>query len=390
MASTIAVWALWLSVAWLVYAYGGFAAVIAAAGWMRRQTVRSAPITPRVTLVIAAYNEEECIAARIENALAMEYVPEHLQILVASDGSTDATNAIVSQYSHHNVTLLALPRAGKIHALNAAVGEAAGEILVFSDANTMCEPGALNALVRNFADPRVGGVAGHTMYALEGRAESSAHGENLYWNYDTWLKRLETQSGSVVSAHGGLYAIRRSLYRPVADLAVTDDFAISTAVIEQGYRLVFEPEARATEFAVPEARREFRRRVRLMTRGLRGVVLRRQLLNPLRYGFYSVVLFSHKVVRRLAPGALVVILAASMVLASSHPFYLALLVAQVAFYSLAFAGYLLRQRRVGRSKAVYVPFFYCMANLASAIAVFELVRGTRIELWQPQRHPGTR
>jgi cellulose synthase/poly-beta-1,6-N-acetylglucosamine synthase-like glycosyltransferase len=385
--SVIAEVVLLASAAWLAYAYGGFAVVIAAAGWFTGKPVRRAPITPRVSLIIAAYNEEACIGERIDNALAMAYPREELEIIVASDGSTDRTAAIAEQYAGRNVTVLRLPRAGKIHALNAAVEAAGGDVPVFSDANTMCAPGALRALVRNFADPAVGGVAGHTSYAIEARSESSSRGESLYWDYDTWLKELESRSGSVVSAHGGLYAIRRDLYRPVLDPAVTDDFAISTAVVEQGFRLVFEPEARATEYAVPEARREFRRRVRLMTRGLRGVVLRRRLLNPLRYGFYSCVLFSHKVVRRLAPVALAGLAAASAWLAAAHPFYAVLLALQAAFYALALAGFLLRRRALGRVKAVYVPFFYCMANLASAIALVELMRGTRIELWQPQRHP---
>lgn len=387
MGDVLAQAVLWLSAALLAYAYGGFAVVIAAAGWLRRRHVRREPITPSVSLVIAAYNEEACIADRIDNALAMDYPADRLQIVVASDGSTDGTDRIVERYVGRNVVLVRRPRAGKIHALNAAVPAATGEILVFSDANTMCEPGALRALVRNFADPEVGGVAGWTRYAIEARSESSARGEDLYWNYDTWLKQLETQSGSVVSAHGGLYAIRRQLYPSVSDSAVTDDFAISTAVIEQGYRLVFEREALATEFAVPEAGREFRRRVRLMTRGLRGVLLRRRLLNPFRFGFYSVVLFSHKVVRRLAPIALVAIAISSAVLAPASPFYAALFAAQVLFYALAVAGFVLRRQRLGRHKAIYMPFFYCMANLASALALIELARGTRIELWQPQRHP---
>ncbi|MEQ1758997.1 MAG: glycosyltransferase [Vicinamibacterales bacterium] len=385
--SLLAVWAFWLAVALLVYAYGGFAIVIAAVGALWRRPVQTAPITPKVSLLIAAYNEEAVIAERLENALAMDYPREQLEIIVACDGCTDRTADIAECYADRGVRVLRLARAGKIHALDAAVRQATGEVLAFSDANTMCSKHSMRALVRSFADPGVGGVAGHTTYALEQGSESSSQGENLYWNYDTWLKKLESHTGSVVSAHGGLYAIRRSLYRTVPDSAVTDDFGISTTVIDLGYRLVFEAEARAVEFAVPEARREFRRRVRLMTRGLRGVVMRRRLLNPAVSGFYAVVLFSHKVVRRLAPIALVTALATSLYLAPQGGLYLLAAVAQTFFYALAVAGLLLRRTALGKSKAVYVPFFYCMANVASAIALFELVRGTRIELWQPQRQP---
>jgi cellulose synthase/poly-beta-1,6-N-acetylglucosamine synthase-like glycosyltransferase len=205
-------------------------------------------------------------------------------------------------------------------------------------------------------------------------------------DYDTWLKQLESRSGSIVSAQGALYAVRRNLYQPVMDLAVTDDFAISTAVVEQGYRLVFEPGARATEFAVPESGREFRRRVRLMTRGLRAVLLRRRLLNPMRFGFYSVVLFSHKVLRRLAWIPLFGLTLSSAYLAQSSAYYAGVITLLALFYTLAFLGFLLRRSSAGRKKFFYIPFYYCMANAASVVAVVQLLRRRRIELWQPQRH----
>ena len=373
--------------AFLLYVYGGFALVVATVGRWRRRGVRSAPITPRVSVIVAAYNEAAVIAERLDNALALDYPRDLLQIIIAADGCSDETEAIVRGYADRGVQLLSLPRLGKIGALNAAVEQADGEILVFSDANTMCEPQALRALLRNFADRDVGGVAGHTSYALEATTESSGRGERLYWRYDTWLKRLESDTGSVVSAHGGLYAIRRALYQRVPDGAVTDDFAISTAVIEQGYRLVFEPGARAVEFAVPEASREFRRRVRLMTRGLRSVLLRKRLLDPRRYGFYAVVLFSHKVARRLAPVALVAVAVSSTWLASQSPFFRVLAFGQAAFYGAALVGWMLRRARLGGSKVLYIPLYYCMANAASALALLDVARGKRIAMWKPQRQP---
>jgi cellulose synthase/poly-beta-1,6-N-acetylglucosamine synthase-like glycosyltransferase len=383
--SDAAVWVFWSSMAFLVYAYGGFVLLVGAVGlWLRRR-VRKLPITPGVTLIIAAYNEEKVIADRLENALAMDYPRDRLQIMVASDGSTDRTDDIVASYAPRGVLLLSLPRKGKIRTLNAAVARATGKILVFTDANIMCRPDALRALVANFADPRVGGVAGHTTYTLDPASESSSYGERLYWRYDTWLKKLESQTGSIVSAHGGLYAVRRVLFRPIPDGAVTDDFAISTAVVAQGYRLVFEPDALATEVAVPEAKREFRRRVRLMTRGLRGVFLRRRLLNPRRYGFYSVVLASHKLARRLVPVWLAILAVASLAAWSEGPIYQIAVLGQALFYGMASVGYLLRRSRAGRAKVLYIPFYYCMANVACSVAWVHALRGRRIEVWQPQR-----
>jgi cellulose synthase/poly-beta-1,6-N-acetylglucosamine synthase-like glycosyltransferase len=281
---------------------------------------------------------------------------------------------------------LALPRRGKIYGLNEAVRHAAGEILVFSDANSIYDKKALRALVRNFADPQVGGVAGNTTYDVCPWSESSSRGENLYWSYDKWLKQLESLTDSIVSAHGAIYAIRRTLYRPIADAGVTDDFAISTAVVEQGYRLVFESEALACEVALPEARREFWRKVRIMTTGWRGLILRKALFNPFRYGFYSLVLFSHKLLRRLVPLSLLALFAISVLLSTSGKLYLAASVGQTLFYGLAGLGYLLRRAHVGQLKWIYLPFFYCMANAAALVALVKLARGQRIELWQPQRH----
>jgi cellulose synthase/poly-beta-1,6-N-acetylglucosamine synthase-like glycosyltransferase len=284
------------------------------------------------------------------------------------------------------VQVLDLPRRGKAAALADGAHHATGEILVFTDANTMFEPDALAMLVRNFADPDVGGVAGRTGYVVAAEAESAGRGEDLYWRYDTWLKGLETKTGSVVSAHGGMYAIRRGLFRPVEDPAVTDDFAISTAIVAQGKRLVFERDAFGKECTMAESGTEFRRRVRLMTRGLTGVLLRRSLLNPFRYGFYSVALVSRKVLRRVVPLAFAPLVLATLLLAPTSRFFAALAVAQVAFVALALGGWALRGTALGKQPLFYVPFFFTLANVASLVALWNVVRGMRIEVWTPQRH----
>jgi len=201
----------WLSLLALAYGYAGYPLLIAVVGKLRARLVRRAPVTPTMTLIIAAYNEEAGIAERLENALGVDYPQAALDVLVASDGSSDATAAIVAGYAPRGVRLLQLPRQGKIPALNEAVRHATGEILVFSDANIHFHPQALRALARNFADPAVGGVAGNSTYHLPADGESSSRGEGLYWRYDSWLKEMESRTGSIVSAHGGLYAIRRDL-----------------------------------------------------------------------------------------------------------------------------------------------------------------------------------
>lgn len=376
----------WLMIALLLYVYGGFTLLVVAVAQLRRRAVRQQNITPSLSLIIPVWNEEQAIAARLDNALALDYPPDQLEIIVPSDGSHDRTEEIVRGYADRGVKLLALPRRGKIYGLKDAVSAARGEILVFSDANSMYDRAALRKLARNFADPEVGGVCGNQVYLKNKKADTASQGENLYWSFDKWLKQRESLTGSIVSAHGAIYAIRRSLYQPPASAAVTDDFAISTAVIEQGYRLVFESEAIAYEEPMPAAEREFSRKVRIMNRGLRGVLLRKRLLNPWRYGFYAIVLISHKLLRRLVPFFLLMLLAASWLLCAHAGLYLFAAMAQTTFYFLAGLGFLLRRHRLGRLKFLYIPFFYCLANAAALVAVLRLLAGKKVELWQPQRH----
>lgn len=382
----ISVLLFWCCILTLAYVYAGYPLLIVLSGWLRNRVVQKGPMQPMVSLIIVAFNEEESIRERLDNALALDYPAPRMEVIVASDGSSDSTASIVERYAEYGVRLLTLPRQGKIHALNQAVLQASGEVLVFSDANTLFDRQALRRLVENLADPQVGGVAGHTGYVMSRGSESTSRGEGLYWSYDTWLKEMESRTGSVVSAHGGIYAIRRELYQRPEDAAVTDDFAISTAVIEQGFRLVFEPRALAYEVAVPEAHREFSRKVRLMTRGWRSVLLRRRLLNPFRHGFYSLVLFSHKVLRRVVPVFLLTVLLSSLLLSVDSQFYLGVFVAQLLFYIAALTGYVLRCHPLGRTSPLCVPFFYCLANAAAAVALVKFVRGERVELWKPQRH----
>ena len=378
----------WVALGLLVYGYIGFPLLVAIVGRVLNREVRKGAVTPRVSVVVAAHNEADGIASRLDNLLSSDYPADRLQVVVASDGSTDATVQTAEEVEDERVLVLDLPRIGKAAALAEAVRHARGEILVFTDANTVFHRGAVRALARNFADPDVGGVAGHTGYALQAEGESAGQGEDLYWRYDTWIKSLESRAGSVVSAHGGMYAVRRELFRPVEDPAVTDDFAISTGVVAQGRRLVFEAGAVGHEFTMSRSAVEFRRRVRLMTRGLHGVLLRRRLLNPLRYGFYSVAFFSRKILRRLLPLALVALLMSSIALAWSGagPLYSLAAAAQFSFLALATTGWFLRRSRVGRHPALYAPFFYCLANLAAVLALWNVVRGNRIERWTPHRH----
>ena len=385
---SIVVWLLscfWIAVGVVIYTYVGYPALMFVHSLLgRRQAITSDKRDLQVSLIIAAHNEEEAIAAKLENVLCLNYPAERLEIVIASDGSTDRTNQIVHSYQPRGVRLLALPRRGKASALNAAIAATTGDILVFSDANSMYSPGAVSELVKHFADPQVGGVAGNQVYLPEGATSLTSDGERLYWGIDRWMKKSQSRAGNVISATGAIYAIRRSLFRPVPE-GVTDDFVTSTRVVAQGYRLVFEPNAIAFEPVAKSSEVEFGRKVRVMTRGLCGVLMMRELLNPIRFGMYSVQMFSHKVLRRLVAIPLLVIGLISPALWSQGLVYQVATVVQLMFYGLALGGLLLRGTRLQRAKLFTVPFYFCMVNLAALVATANVIRGNRILLWEPQR-----
>ena len=376
----------WVLVGIVSYGYFGYPVLAAITARVLNRRVRKGPCHATVSVVIAAYNEERSIIDRLRNVLESDFPANRLEVVVASDGSSDRTVERAETVDDERVRVLDLPRQGKADALAEGARHARGEILVFTDANTVFRPDALSMMVRNFADPDVGGVAGRTAYRIGDDAESTGRGEDLYWRYDTWLKELESLTGSVVSAHGGMYAVRRSLFRPVEDPAVTDDFAISTAVVAQGKRLVFEPEALGYEETMARSDTEFRRRVRLMTRGIRGVILRRDLLNPTHHGFYAVSLMSRKLLRRLLPVCFPPMLLSSAALAPTSSFFTVVTCAQLSFLALALAGWAFRGSTLGKVAPLYVPLFFVLANLASLAAIWNVARGRRIARWTPHRH----
>ena len=375
----------WLSASLVGYTYLGFPVVVLARAALRPRPHGRAPITPSVSVLVAARNEAEVIAKKVDNLLGLDYPVDRIEIVVASDGSEDATVARAGARADPRVRVLDLARLGKAGALNAAAAAASGEVLVLTDANSMLEPGALRALVAPFADAEVGGVAGDQRYLPRGREAAVATGERGYWSLDRALKSAESRAGNVISATGALYAVRRELFHPLPG-GVTDDFALSTGVIGQNRRLVFEPRAVAWEPVGASAGAEFGRKVRVITRGLNAVLLRRELLDPRRHGFYALQLFSHKVLRRLMAAPLIVLGGCGAALARrGRPYRLAFWV-EAMVVCLGGAGMLLeRRRRCGPLLAL--PAYFCLVNLASLRALSNVIGHRRIESWEPRRDP---
>ncbi len=374
----------WSAVVLIAYTYLLFPVVVFLRAQWRPKPFETADITPPVSMIIAAHNEEQNLVSKLDNIVSYDYPSDRLEVIVASDGSDDDTEEIVRGYEHRGIRLLPLPRVGKAAALNAAVSASSGEVLVFSDANSMYAPDAIRQLVMPLADPQVGGVVGDQRYLQKATSAITGDGERSYWDFDRRLKQWQSIAGSVTSATGAIYAIRRSLFLPVAE-GVTDDFVTSTQVVASGHRLVFAPNGVAYEPVAGSSVSEFQRKVRVITRGLRGVFLMRQLLNPVRYGFYAVQLFTHKVLRRLMVFPLIVVLLTSVLLWHYSLFYQLIALVQLGLYGLAGLGALLVTTRIGRIKLFTFPFFFCMVNLACLRATLNLLCGHRIDRWEPQR-----
>lgn len=365
-----------------VYIYFGYALIIWVLAHLRPRPVQSRTIYPPVSLIIAVHNEEEVIEAKVRNCLALDYPADRLQILVVSDGSTDDTHAIVERFFDRGVRLIVLERRGKALALNEGVERASGEILVFSDANSMLEPQSLARLVASFADPEVGGVCGNQKYCSRDGADATERGENLYWRFDKWLKSQESKTGSIFAADGSLYAIRRPLYVPMQDPAQADDIAISCRVVLQGYRLIYEPLAVTYEYSPSEGRRELIRKIRVTNHSVRALLNLGRALWTSR--FYSFELLSHKFFRHLIPFALVLLFGANLIAAKESAPFRVLMLLQSLFYLLALAGFWWRRFRVGRWKVFSVPYFFSLVNLAALLGVLDILRGRRVTIWSPR------
>jgi len=376
----------WLATSVLAATYVGMPLLTIIRGRVLRRPHVTADITPSVSVIIAAHNEVAVIGERIENLLALDYPEDALEIVIASDGSTDGTDAVVARYEDQRVRLIRPGRVGKGATLEAGVAASSGDILVFSDANSQYAPGAMRALVRSFADPQVGGVAGNQVYLPKGASDADATelGERGYWDFDRLLKLSQSAAGSVTCGTGAIYAIRRVHFGPIPE-GITDDMLNTIRVVDAGSRLVFDADAVAYEPVAPSGQLEFRRKVRIMTRSFRCLLLMRRLFDPRRSGWYAVQLFWHKVMLRTAALPLVALAVVAPTLWRHGPIYQVATVGQVACYSLAAAGIALVRRPIGRHPALAVPAYFTLVNIASMRALLNLIRGERIDRWIPER-----
>jgi cellulose synthase/poly-beta-1,6-N-acetylglucosamine synthase-like glycosyltransferase len=336
----------------------------------------------KVSMVIAAHNEEKVIEEKIRNTFDLEFPRKNLEILIGSDASSDKTNAIVSKYAP-DVKLFAFSqRGGKASVLNQLVPRAHGDILVFCDANTMLLRNALQKLLAHFEDPNIGCVCGRLILHDAGHSALGI-GESIYWNLESEIKKLEGKLGIVIGANGGIYAIRRELFERIpVDKTVMDDFFVTTRVLKAGKAAIYEPQAIGSEETSLETYGEFHRKVRISQANFNLLGKYLPLLNPFRglvaYGF-----FSHKFLRWIAPVLMMVLLASNAALLGHGPFYYCAFAAQVLLFFVAGLGYA-RNGKTRKSKLLLIPFYFVSMNLALAVGMFRAMfqrKNTQGGMW---------
>ena len=373
----------WWSVGALVYTYIGYPLLLLLLSSVRGSPIRRAAHTPTVTMIIAAYNEEQDLAAKLENTLLLDYPKSHLEVIVTSDCSQDRTDEIALSFSSRGVRLhRQSERLGKTAAQNAAVEKARGEILLFSDATTHYEPDVLRMLVPNFADKEVGCVTGRVIYSAD-TDSTVGEGTRSYWSYEFLLKKRESAIGSLIGVCGCMYAVRKSAYVPLYHEACSD-FLIATMMVKQGLRAIYEPTAVCREEPNVHADKELSVRVRIITQTFADLWRNRDMLNPLTNGFYAIQLLSHKVMRYLTPVFLMAIFMTSAFLAPNSFLHAILFGCQVAFYFVASITWLLEKAGI-KSSWLAFPQYFVITNLASLLAFIKLIRGERYVRWEPVR-----
>lgn len=373
-------WCFWILVVYVYIGYPLFLLVIYKI--KRSEGIHRADITPFVSFIIPAFNEEKAIAQKIENTLMLDYPKEKLEIIISSDGSTDNTNDIVKRYESENVKLVVLEtNQGKSAAENAGLLIANGDIILFSDATGIYDRCALRELVRPFADEKVGCVVGMVKYHNT-HVTASTDGEGIYWRYEVFIRQLESRVGNLAMASGSIFACRRFLVQPL-DESVGEDFVIPLMMVKQGFRTIYEPQAISKEMVAETDRSIFKTKNRIITKDLRGLFFCSFTLNPFRYPLYAWGLISHKLLRWLVPYFLIIIFITNLLILE-RPFYFLTFILQVVFYTMSFVGYLWQKK--GKPPRILGIFFsFCLTNLAALVGVMQFLMGKKTGRWIPIR-----
>ena len=366
------------SIFFIFYSYIGYPLSLILLGWINRKEVMKGELITDVTIIITAYNEEKRIRQKIENTLAIEYPQERLQIVIVSDGSTDATNDIVNGYGNSKIQLLALKnRTGKENAQKEALKFVHGEIVVFTDIATMIEPSGIRKIVSNFTDPTIGCVSSEDRFLGRGGAPS---GEGFYVRYEMMLRRLESRVNSLVGLSGSFFAARKTVVQDFQG-DMQSDFRTLLNSVKLGLRGVSDPEVTGSYLDVSDPDREFDRKIRTILRGLTVYFRHMEFLNVFKYGVFSYQYFCHKLLRWLVPFLLVSAFVANLFLSKASNTYFVLLTVQLVFYGIGILGWLSKKYR--SINIIKIPFYFLTVNMSILIAWWRYLRRERIVMWTP-------
>jgi biofilm PGA synthesis N-glycosyltransferase PgaC len=378
----------WISLFIIFYAFIGYGLLLFILIKIKR-AIAGKPVLPGAvnlptcTLIVAAYNEEAFIEQKIQNTLELVYPDNKLQFIFVTDGSTDATASIVSKYPQIK-HLHSDARMGKMAAVHRAKDAVATDIIVFTDANTFLNADAMINICRHYADPKVGAVAGEKRVLATEAADATA-GEGFYWKYESKLKAWDSELYSVVGAAGELFSVRTELYQPVPSNAIIDDFMISMLIAKKGYKIVYEPEAYASDTASENVKEELKRKVRIAAGGLQSIIWLKSLLLPFKLPILSFQYISHRVLRWTVVPFLMILVLVLNILIVLQPdtglIYQLILAGQVAFYGMSLLGWIMMARQI-KVKIFFIPYYFSMMNYAVIRGIFRYLAGNQSAVWE--------
>jgi cellulose synthase/poly-beta-1,6-N-acetylglucosamine synthase-like glycosyltransferase len=379
----------WIFLSIVLYTYIGYTLILLMLTGVKRlfrihKTSVVNDYQPDVSLLIPAYNEGRFVLEKVNNTLQLDYPKEKLKIIWITDGTTDNTFELLNRYPE--ITIMhERERRGKIHAMNRGMKSVNTPIVVFTDANTMLNQKAIQEIAKLFADNRTGCVTGEKRISYSGRQKAVGAGEGLYWQYESWLKKLESETGSVMGAVGEIFAIRSELYEEVREDTLLDDFTISLQTVQKRYAIKYAPLAWGTETASLSISEEIKRKTRIATGGLQTLTRMADLLNPLRYGLLSYKFFSHKVLRwTLVPFSFPIIFLLNLIilwLPATNRLYVILFVLQCIFYMLALAGGIMHDVKL-KMRVLFAPYYLFIMNYAVIKGFFRFLTGNYSVKWQ--------
>lgn len=374
----------WIILALILYAYAGYPIFLALIANFKKKAFKKAEIYPSVSLIIAAYNEEKSIEKKIRNSLELDYPKEKLEIIVASDCSTDMTNEIVKGFSNSGIKLfVSKKRSGKTAGRNSVIPEAKGKIIVLSDATGMYKRDALKKLIRHFKDERIGCVGGILKYINPSNSMVGS-GESLYWRYEVMIKKHESLLGNLMSVSGSIYAFRKELYRNIPE-ELADDLIVPLMAKKLGYYTILDPEAICIEKTTKNGKEESNKRIRIANRNIMGLIYMRELFNLFKFGIFSLELFSHKVLRLLIPLFLISFFILSYILSKDSLFCAFFTLGQISFYAIGGIGYFIQRKFNRINRIIYIPLFFCISNLGVLLGIAKYLIGRKNMTWEPVR-----